>query len=346
MRAQNTRDAHAQVHTHIKHTSSTNAHTQHAQELLWVEAYDKILVVPGVASRLRVETEPAGFLENTPFQRQPIVQVIDWGDNVASLDKTSLVTVFLENARGAGLYSLSGLSARAEGGRAVFQGLRVDAAGADYQLRFASNFCGANTSSVCRDVFSRPFEVTLPGVNLRVRVPPKDAYVARVFDTQPVVDVIDVQGRVVNSDSGVTILTASLLPTANPVGGNLSGAPTVTCCAGVCKFTDLSIDRAHTAYTLAFRAPPFEVLLTAPFAVVGPSRLVVTSHAGGAMAGRPFVLQPQLRVLGNTGTDADELIGAEWATPVTASIYNSTGACLSFLATFGASFVCYFVFES
>lgn len=99
--------------------------------------------VEGVAVGLRVITQPAGAEDGSPFDTQPIVEIIDaLGNRVTS----STVEVSVAKATGAGI--LSGDTAvNAVAGVATFTDLELDAVG-DHSLTFSSSGLASVTSEL------------------------------------------------------------------------------------------------------------------------------------------------------------------------------------------------------
>ena len=80
--------------------------------------------------------------------------------------------------------------------------------------------------------------------------------VHELLQPQPQVHLLDAQNRTVNWDSGRLVITVELDPATNAKNATLSGTLRVACCAGVCAFTDLVINKAFVGYRLIFSAPP------------------------------------------------------------------------------------------
>jgi hypothetical protein len=162
---------------------------------------------------------------------------------------------------------------------------------------------------VCRPSYSVPFEITLQGVSLNVSVLPSGARSREPFDTQPVVHILDPDGRLVSSDSGMTVVTASLLSGIidNPRNGTLLGHNKVTCCLGVCKFTDLSIDRAFSAYRISFDSPPFTTATSCESLPLHPIRCPSPSRARAIQLSHNFCLASSISSTSTSSLSASPL---------------------------------------
>ena len=108
-------------------------------------------------------------------------------------------------------------------------------------------------------------------------MPPGGAMGGEPFLVQPVVEVQDKNGKLVEKD-GVRV---TLALEANAAGGTLSGTHTAVTVKGRAEFKDLSIDRAGQGYTLLAVADKLATATSAPFPVTP-----------GAPAGLRFVTAP------------------------------------------------------
>ena len=109
---------------------------------------------------------------------------------------------------------------------------------------------------------------------------------------------------------------------------SLSGNTEILCQAGICRFTDLSLDKAGTSYVLEFSSYLFSTVLSDVFFNNGPAKLQIAQEPGGSIVGRPFIIQPTVTtsdVFGNLLSQSLEgLI-------VTVQIKQGTGNLNSYL---------------
>lgn len=124
-------------------------------------------------------------------------------------------------------------------GVAAFPDLHIDKSGAGYTLYVTS---GSLTSSA-----SASFDVAAgPAARVAFTALPGTARAGVAIAPAIVVNARDVLGNLAATYGGpVTIGLA-----ANPAGGTLSGTKTVTAIGGTANFSDLSLDKASTGYTL------------------------------------------------------------------------------------------------
>ncbi|MFL5346830.1 MAG: S8 family serine peptidase [Hyalangium sp.] len=192
-------------------------------------------VAVGAAAQLSFTASPsANVVSDAPFTVK--VAVRDAGGNLVT-GASAPVTLALSNAPGA---TLNGTKVAAPvNGVATFMGLSVDKAGSGYQLQA--------TATGLTSAASPAFGVD-PGAAAQVAFLTQPSGVTSGAAITPAVrvEVRDAAGnRVSGSGDGITVQLGS-----NPAGGTLSGTKTAFSINGVATFTDLSLDKAGTGYTL------------------------------------------------------------------------------------------------
>jgi hypothetical protein len=181
-------------------------------------------------------------------------------------------------------------------GVATFSTLNIDKSGTAYQLSATgTGVAGATSAS---------FTIT-PGVATQLAFTIQPAATTAATAIAPAVQVSaqDAQGNTVTSftsNIGVTIGT-------NPGSGTLSGATSVAAVAGVATFSNLSIDKSGTGYTLIAAFGALAGATSAAFDInAGPATQVVytvqpsTAAAGGTIA--PAIQLTARDAQGNTAT--------------------------------------------
>ncbi len=215
-------------------------------------------------------------------------------------DSNAEVTISLDAANGA---KLSGTTTvRAVAGVATFANLAIDKAGSGYSFAAEASGTTATSSS----------HVTVnPGIPARLRfaVSPSSATPGVVFPTQPVVDVEDVMGNVIENATDPIVL--AITDHTGPSGArlaceNVSVVPT----AGVARFGGCQINAAGTDYSLTATAMALDAR-SDTFAVIGPAtKLVVVQQPAQAVAGE--TLSPTAVAVedsaGNVVTDSDATV--------------------------------------
>jgi hypothetical protein len=107
----------------------------------------------------------------------------------------------------------------------------------------------------------------------------------------------------------------------NPSGGHLSGTKSVGAVEGVARFTDLSIDRPGTGYSLEATSGSITAAQSAAFAITGPAtHLAFTVQPTNTPAGVTIV--PAVQV---TALDAADNPAADFTGSITLSISPGTG---------------------
>src|SRR5439155_940532 len=120
----------------------------------------------------------------------------------------------------------------------------------------------------------------------------------------------------------------------NPAGGTVSGTTTVAAASGVATFSNLSIDKRGTGYTLSAAATPLTGATSAPFDIASSTatRLVFTVEPSTATAGAPIT--PALQI---TAQDASGNVVPDFTGNVTVAIgTNPAGGTLSGTTTVAA----------
>jgi hypothetical protein len=198
-------------------------------------------IVAGSASQISVSIQPGAALRGVPLSRAPEVVLLDQYRNlVADSQNNQQVSVSILANPGGG--TLGGVTRRLfSGGRAKFEGLSINNLARGYTLRFVANGTFMAVSET--------FDITGIAQSVIVTVQPNGAVGGATLTTQPRVAAIDVAGLVVATQvSNVTVSIGQ-----NPAGGKLTpSTPFAVTTFGVAIFTEVSIDRAGTGYTLLF----------------------------------------------------------------------------------------------
>lgn len=168
-------------------------------------------------------------------------------------------------------------------GVAAFPDLHIDKSGAGYTLYVTS---GSLTSSA-----SASFDVAAgPAARVAFTALPGTARAGVAIAPAIVVNARDVLGNLATTYSGpVTIGLA-----ANPAGGTLSGMKTVTAIGGSASFSDLSLDKASTGYTLT----------TSGSGLGADTSSAITILAGPVAPGHSTVVAAPTSIMASTGASS------------------------------------------
>ncbi|MEP7325463.1 MAG: Ig-like domain repeat protein [Gemmatimonadota bacterium] len=268
-----------------------------------------ITVTAGSGTRLVLTTQPSSSAQSgVAFAQQPVVQLEDGAGNPVS---QSSVPVTASIATGGG--SLTGtvtVNTNANG-IAVFTDLAISGAAGGRTLDFTSPGLTKATSST----------VTLGAggaTKLGFGVQPTNSAAGAAISPAVTVLVQDASGNTVSgATNAVTIAIA-----ANPSSGILSGTFTVNASNGVATFSDLSIDKAGTGYTLTVTASGLSPATSNPFNITPASvtQLVFTQQPSDVVAGASIA--PAVTV---TAEDAQGNIVTSYNTAISLSLGNNPG---------------------
>jgi hypothetical protein len=147
---------------------------------------------------------------------------------------------------------------------------------------------------------------------------PSTAQHGDTFVTQPIVQVLDEYGNVVNSTASITLAIAAATPSAGGPG-TLVGTATKDAVAGDAAFSGLSIRGVGTGYQLTATSSGLIAAASAEFDVT-PREITVTA-AGATMAYSGFVIcaAPTAGSCTPTVTSAKGLVGSSTWTMLTES---------------------------
>ncbi len=227
-----------------------------------------VTVVRPPATGLVFSVQPTDVAAGVSIAPAVEVTIVDSLGNRIGGDTT---TVSLSLGANPGGSTLGGsMVVAAADGIATFSGLTLDKVGSGYTLVASAQ--GVTTTSVS---FAVSHGVA---VGFAFVLQPVSTQAGGLITTA--VRVVDAFGNTVTASNDAIDIRIG----TNPNGGTLSGTTTVAAVQGVAAFTDLSIDRAGTGYTLeaasAGRTPaasnPFNITATAPTALVftvQPSRV-------------------------------------------------------------------------
>src|SRR5437879_184612 len=226
---------------------------------------------PPAATRLAITVQPSNATAGAAIA--PAVQVaIQTATGATVTTATNALTVAIDSnlARG----TLSGTATvSAVNGVATFANLSIDRAGTGYRLVAYTTGLGRATSAA--------FAIAPgPATRLAFTVQPPGTAAAGAISLPVQVVIQDAFGNTVpTATHSVTVAIRN-----NPSGGTLSGTTTATAANGVATFSDLSIDKPGTGYTLAVSAGGLTDATSTAFNIVAPLTFTAVA-AGGAGQG-------------------------------------------------------------
>jgi hypothetical protein len=271
-------------------------------------------IASSTTARLVFSVQPSTTAAGASLAPAVQVAVQDASGNVVA-SATALITVALGTNPGGA--TLTGTAQRgAVNGIATFTDLSLEKAGTGYTLTAtASGITGATSAT---------FAIT-PAAAVRLGFTAQPSTTSARAAISPAVQVAiqDAYGNTVTSASTSVSVTLG----TNPGGGILTGTLTNSTVNGVATFSDLSVDKTATGYTLAAGASGLASAASAAFSITpGPAaQLIFTGQPSSATAG--VAVSPAVQVTvqdayGNTVTAATTVITVAIAT-------NPAGGALS-----------------
>ena len=198
-----------------------------------------VTVTAGVASKLRISRSSAGAQTGTPFTTQPIILVVDAGNNTISSHPNTKITASLDNSNC--FFATSTETASALSGSATFSGLGIISASGTQCL---ITYSALSLTSVLETI-----TVTSgPAASISRRTRPDSGYYGRAFGQQPVYVITDIGGNAVTTDN-TTVLTVT---TPNN-GGSTIFQESMTAVNGVVTFTGLGFSGINSGTFVLFR---------------------------------------------------------------------------------------------
>jgi hypothetical protein len=224
-------------------------------------------ITPAAASVLRYGQQPSSSVAGAAIAPAVTVRVEDAFGNLVTISSAT-ISVAIGNNPGGG--TLSGVAtSNASGGVATFSNLSINRTGVGYTLVATS---GALTSAT-----SAAFDITAGNAaSLSFTTQPSTTAAGATIAPAVVAQARDALGNVATGFGGAVTLTLNNGGTAV-----LAGTATVNAIAGVATFSDLSIAKSGTGYTLTAAAAGVTSATSSAFNIVP-----------GAAAALAFVTQP------------------------------------------------------
>ncbi len=284
-------------------------------------------VKPGKAKSLAFVTQPASAAVDATLAPAVQVRLVDAHGN-AAIGATDSITLALgTNGTGA---TLSGtVTVAAVAGVATFSDLSVDKVGT-YTLTASGNTLEGATSSTFDIVGG-------PATQLAFRVQP--ASTAAGINLTPEVEVtaLDAKGNVATGFTGAVAVALA----ANPTNDTLQGTLTANAVAGVARFSDLSLHKVGTGYTLTASSAGLASTTSQSFDVTPgePQALAFETQPSQTVAGAAFTPAVAVSVrdaFGNTVTSSTATLQLALANnPTGASLIGTvTASAVNGVATF------------
>lgn len=267
-----------------------------------------------------VTTPPSNVTGGTPFPVQPVVRVLDGGNNTITTDNTTVITLSKTPGTPASggpgtLACPGGLSRPVVNGVAAFAGCAIDLVGAGYRIRASSN-------PVLTAVDSNAFNVAVgPAAKLGFLTQPTGGTAGQALTPAITVAVQDAGGNTVTTGQSAAITLLIANNTTNAVLTCPGGNP-VAAINGVATFPGCTIDRGGTFQLTATPGgvvPPGNITpaTSAPFTLqAGPAQISLAASSNVITWGDTVVLTVQFGALGGNRpfTMQSSTDGTTWTT--------------------------------
>lgn len=199
-------------------------------------------------------TQPGNAAGGQPFFTQPAVCIRNDKGNILPAASASVTLSIAPGTGASGAVLSGGTTVTAFAGIAQFAGLSIDQPAVGYLLKASAPGIDPAYSALL-DVAGPPNRITFT-------TQPENVALGSPLSPQPVVTVMDQNNvRVPNATGSVTLAL-----TGGPTGAALSGSATVSLVQGAASFTDLSVTRGWSGYTLRATAT-----LTSPASTLNAS---------------------------------------------------------------------------
>lgn len=244
-----------------------------------------LTVTPAAAVRVALTGQPGGGVSNEVWSAQPQGSVLDaYGNTVVS--STAGVSLALASGPAGATLTCEATTKNAVEGVAAFSGCRIDTSGR-YTVELTSPSLAGEASS--------SFTVA-PGAPSKLVMTSQPGHTVAGDTISPAVSVAlqDAAGNVV-IDSPATV---ELALGANPGGATLGGQVVAVTTDGVATFSDLSVDKVGSGYTLAATSTGLTAATSTAFnvSVGAPSRVAFTVNPGGGTGGVNWSTQPRVAI--------------------------------------------------
>jgi len=224
-----------------------------------------------VATRLGITVQPSNATAGAAIAPGMQVVIVSSAGTTVTTATTAVTVVIDSNSLGATL--LGTATVNAVNGVATFANLSITRAGTGYRLV-------ASASGLTRAT-SAPFAITAGAASqLAFVIQPRATLSGGAISPAVQVAVQDAFGNTVTA--ATHSVTAAIRN--NPGGGMLSGTTAASAANGVATFSDLSIDKPGTGYTLAVSADGLFDATSTAFDIIAPLSFT-TVAAGGAGRG-------------------------------------------------------------
>jgi hypothetical protein len=240
----------------------------------------------GSATKLTIDSATQTSINRSSLSAMAISVEDAWGNKVSGRND-SISAAITTNPGGVLVgSSTSGVAQGSNQATATFSNLAIQGVVGQYVLVFSSNQAGIAT-------VSHAVTLTHAAANsLTLVTNPAGARAGLAFDTQPVLELRDLDGnRVSTSAEAVLAVTASYSGLAlSADGADLGGVQTVTMVAGIATFSDLKLSGKAASYNLDYSigSSIFSTSGVVALAAGNPNKVYVIQQPSNIVAGEQF----------------------------------------------------------
>ena len=292
----------------------------------------------GDAFKLKFHTEIGVAKGGVAFQPNPVVAIVDRGDNPVTSISSGDVRASLVDSPGGTEQLLPAANRQATfiDGYATFDNLYINESGSTFQISFNTSY-----SAGIPDLLSTTFAVAVGSPYFLAfdedfLISSSTVRAGEFFKVAPRIKILDKGLNLVSTDSSSKIEVSI---SGNPSGSTLLPLDSTSVVAkeGLASFSSLSLDKVGTGYTLLFTYYSYDggtglfteftdiTLTSESFDVLygAPRKLLVSQLAAGAIGGGDaFTTQPIVHV-----TDyGDNVLTKDFSTVVAARLVSSLSA--------------------
>lgn len=251
----------------------------------------------GSAGRLVIARQPSSSAASgTPFGTQPTVQIQDANGNPVALAGIAVQAAMASNPGGGALSGNTTASTDASG-LATFSDLGISGPSGNYTIGFSV----PNRSDISGSPPSNTITLSAgAATRLEFSVQPTSVATGATITPAVQVRIEDAQGTLVSSaTNNVTIALG-----ANPGSASLSGTKTVAASGGIATFSNLSLDRPGTGYTLSASASGLSGDVSNAFNVTTGAATTIAANSAisqDGTVGSPVPQPPSVKVTDGSG---------------------------------------------
>ena len=256
------------------------------------------------AHHLVIVTQPSGATSGTALTTQPVLKVVDQYGYTVYNDSSIRVKAELLNAASTDVFSATSVTVDRTTGLVTFTDATLAAKKGNYKLRFTAQSLNSSSAAIdTKTIDSDAFALT-HGVATQIKVttPAAGAKAGYEFSTQPIVQILDAQGNLVDTGNDATrTINVSVSGTANLYQSRSSSVAS----AGVTSFHSdstkaLGLTGTAGSYTLTYTLDGTNITDTQAINLTAGAAYKLSEYVAPAATvatGTTFTTNPSVKVL-------------------------------------------------